>query len=66
MEFSTLLQGYSYENMEDFYNDPEYMEKIRPDEHKFVDHESLVFCLGEEYVEIRDNKSVRGFNESLY
>jgi hypothetical protein len=52
--------------MENFYNDPEYMEKIRPDESKFVDPATLVFCVGEEYVVIRDNKVVRGFNESPY
>lgn len=66
MRFSTFSPYYSYKNMEDFYNDPEYMDKIRPDEHKFVDHDSLIFCVGEEYVVIRDNKPVRGFNESPY
>ncbi|KAH0843814.1 ethyl tert-butyl ether degradation EthD [Fonsecaea pedrosoi] len=47
-----------YEDMSDFFSDPEYMVKIRPDEAKFVDIDKIVFNVGVDYVQINDNKFV--------
>jgi hypothetical protein len=39
-----------YEDFKNAFEDPEYMEKIRPDEMTFVDISSIVMTIGYEYV----------------
>jgi len=48
----------SYEDFEKAFEDPEYMEKIRPDELKLIDMDSIGVTIGAEYVMIDDSKLV--------
>lgn len=47
-----------YEDFENAFADPEYKERIQPDEVKFVDPESLSFSVGVEVVGIEEGKGV--------
>jgi hypothetical protein len=45
-----------YEDFEAAFLDPEYQEKIRPDELKLIDMDSVVMTVGVEFVGIEDGK----------
>ncbi|KAB5513243.1 EthD domain-containing protein [Coniochaeta sp. 2T2.1] len=47
-----------YEDFEAAFLDPEYQEKIRPDELKLIDMDSIAVTVGVEYVAIDDGKVV--------
>jgi hypothetical protein len=48
-----------YEDFEACFLDPEYREKIRPDELKLIDMDSIVLTVGVEHVGIDDGEVVR-------
>lgn len=50
---------YSYEDMEAAYKDKIYLEKIRPDELRFIDFENIVFSIGRDLTVVRDRKVVQ-------
>lgn len=47
-----------YEDFENAFLDPEYMEKIRPDELRLIDMDSIGVTVGVEYVVIDDGRVV--------
>ncbi|KAJ9603794.1 hypothetical protein H2200_011980 [Cladophialophora chaetospira] len=47
-----------YEDMEAFYRDPFYLDKIRADEQKFIDFENIVFSAGKDVKVIEAGKFV--------
>lgn len=47
-----------YEDFENAFLDPEYMEKIRPDELRLIDMERIGVTVGVEYVVINEGKLV--------
>lgn len=49
---------HKYEDFEAAFLDPEYQEKIRPDELKLIDMETIAVAVGVEYVAIDDGKVV--------
>ena len=53
-------QNGRYEDFEKTLADPEYLEKIGPDEENFVDHESITVTVGTEVVVIEEEKAVEG------
>jgi hypothetical protein len=55
-----------YEDMANFYADPRYIEKIRPDEEKFVDLNKVVYNVGVDYVVVDNNKSIHHNGESAF
>ena len=48
-----------YEDFEAVFLDPEYETKIRPDEQKLIDMDSIVVTVGVEYIAIDDGKVVQ-------
>lgn len=54
------MEACRYEDFEAAFADPEYLEKIRPDELNFVDPESLSFSVGIDLVGIENGKVVDG------
>lgn len=45
-----------YEDFEAAFLDPEYKERIRPDEEKLIDMDAIAVTVGVEYVAIDDGK----------
>ena len=59
-------QNCRYEDFEKALADPEYLEKIRPDEENFVDHESITVTVGTEVVVIEEEKAVDGHKKIFW
>ena len=49
---------HKYEDFEAAFLDPEYQERIRPDELRFVDMDSIALTVGVEYIPVDDGKLV--------
>ena len=49
---------HSYQDFEDAFLDPEYLETIRPDELKLIDMNSIRVTIGVEYIVIDQGKLV--------
>ncbi|KEF58648.1 uncharacterized protein A1O9_06574 [Exophiala aquamarina CBS 119918] len=47
-----------YEDMEAAYKDKVYLEKIRPDELRFIDFDNIVFSMGRDLTVVQDGKVV--------
>ncbi|KAJ9644923.1 uncharacterized protein PV06_08786 [Exophiala oligosperma] len=47
-----------YEDMENFYKDPFYINHVRPDELKFIDVDNIVFSVGKDVKVIEGGKNV--------
>lgn len=45
-----------FEDLKNAFDDPEYLERIRPDEEKFVDMDTLTSCVGFDWVMMEDGK----------
>lgn len=50
---------HDFKTFEDAFKDPEYLEKIRPDELAFLDVDSLVMTIGYNYEVIKGGESVK-------
>ncbi|KIX02201.1 uncharacterized protein Z518_08140 [Rhinocladiella mackenziei CBS 650.93] len=55
-----------FEDMVTFFTAPEYLEKIRPDELKFVDQDTIIFLAGVDYVVVDNNKPVVHKGDSAF
>jgi len=47
-----------YEDMEAAYKDKVYLEKIRPDELKFIDFDNIIFSIGRDLAVVQGGKVV--------
>ena len=56
---------HNYEDFEAAFLDPEYQEKIRPDELKLIDMDSIAVTVGVEYVAIDNGKVVEEHQRSF-
>ena len=54
-----------FKTFEDAFKDPEYLEKIRPDELAFIDVDSLQMVIGQNYEVIRDGELVTQHEKNL-
>lgn len=54
-----------YEDFENAFLDPEYQERIRPDELKLIDMDTIAVTVGVEYVAIDDGKVVQEHSRSF-
>ena len=54
-----------YKDFEAAFLDPEYQEKIRPDELKFIDMDSIVVTVGVEYIVVDDGKALEEHQRSF-
>lgn len=67
LSFDGMSDAYvkDFKTFEDAFKDPEYLEKIRPDELAFIDVENLQMTIGYDYVVVENGKIVtehaRGF-----
>ena len=52
--------------MTNFYADPRYKEKIRPDEEKFVDMSKIIFNVGVDYIVVDHNRPVHHHGDSSF
>ncbi|KAM0332031.1 hypothetical protein ACHAQA_002299 [Verticillium albo-atrum] len=60
LEFDGMSDAYvkDFKTFEDAFRDPEYMEKIRPDELAFIDVENLQMTIGYDWSVVQDGKRV--------
>jgi hypothetical protein len=54
-----------YEDFEAAFLDPEYQEKIRPDELKLIDMDSIAVTVGVEYVAIDNGKVIENHSRDF-
>ena len=60
LDFDGLADFYvhKYEDFENAFKDPEYLQKVNPDESKFVDMDSLVVTIGYDHIVIENGDIV--------
>lgn len=60
LEYDGITDAYvkDFKTFEDAFKDPEYLEKIRPDELAFIDVENIQMTIGYDYYCIQDGKPV--------
>jgi len=60
LEYDGIADFYvrKFEDFEEAFKDPEYLEKIYPDELKLVDFDTLILTVGYDYVVVEDSKKV--------
>lgn len=60
LSFDGISDAYvkDFKTFEDAFKDPEYMEKIRPDELAFIDVENLQMTIGQDWGVVENGKKV--------
>lgn len=60
LSFDGMSDAYvhDFKTFQDAFKDPEYLEKIRPDELAFIDVENLQMTIGYDYVVVEKGKKV--------